>query len=107
MTNNMSPLNGLILDEKGQVHSLVTLLKDMASGKRIELQKGDTHIQWKYEDVETWTDLIAIADLKGAKGDTGAKGDKGDTGATGANGWGTKAEYDALVARITKLETPA
>ncbi|UUV45914.1 collagen-like protein [Bacillus phage vB_BanS-Thrax3] len=57
-----------------------------------------------------WTLLM---NLKGAKGDTGAqgiqgvKGDKGDTGATGAkgaDGFGTKAQYDDIIARLTALE---
>lgn len=50
------------------------------------------------------------AGAKGEKGDTGAagpKGDKGDTGAAGKDGFGTKTEYDALVARIEALETAA
>lgn len=130
LSNGMTPQNALFLDENGEVHSIIGLLKNLGSGgssKMIELQKGSTHIQWKYTDEEEWKDLIAIADLKGAKGDTGAKGakgdtgaqglqgiqgekgEKGDTGAKGADGWGTKAEYDALVARIEALEnaTPA
>ena len=50
------------------------------------------------------------AGAKGEKGDTGAagaKGEKGDTGAAGKDGFGTKTEYDALVARIEALETAA
>lgn len=44
---------------------------------------------------------------KGAKGETGpagAKGDKGDKGDTGAAGFGTKAEYEAIIARLDALE---
>ena len=45
-------------------------------GEEIELQKTPTHIQWKYKDSESWTNLIAIDDLKGEDG----VGEKG-------NGW--------------------
>ncbi|MEK3887264.1 hypothetical protein [Bacillus sp. FSL K6-3431] len=50
---------------------------------------------------------------KGAKGPVGPKGEKGDTGAqgsqglkgdTGAAGFGTKAQYDATIARLDALE---
>lgn len=50
------------------------------------------------------------AGAKGDKGDTGtagtagAKGDKGDAGAKGADGFGTKVEYDDIIARLVKLE---
>ena len=50
---------------------------------------------------------------KGDTGDTGPRGPKGDTGAAGAKGADgadgapTQAEWDALVARVTALETPA
>ena len=48
MNNGMNPQNGLFLDENGEVHSLITLLKNIGNGgsgsKMIELQKGDTHI---------------------------------------------------------------
>ena len=56
------------------------------------------------------TGAAGAAGAKGDKGDTGAagaKGDKGDTGAAGKDGFGTKTEYDALVARIEALETAA
>lgn len=59
------------------------------------------------------TGAAGAAGAKGEKGDTGAagakgdKGEKGDTGAAGKDGFGTKTEYDALVARIEALETAA
>lgn len=40
--------------------------------------------------------------LKGAKGD---KGDTGSTGTNGVDGFPTEAQWDALVARVTALET--
>ena len=47
------------------------------------------YIQYSTDDGKTWVNLIAEADLKGAKGDkgdTGAQGPKGDTGLTGPEG---------------------
>ena len=54
------------------------LLKGNAgdNGKPIEIQKTDTHIQWRQEGGQP-LNLIALADLKGDKGDTGDKGDNG------------------------------
>ena len=46
----------------------------------------------------------------GPKGDTGAagaKGAKGDPGPAGADGFPSEADWNALVARVTALETPA
>lgn len=118
MNNGMNPQNGLFLDENGEVHSLITLLKNIGNGgsgsKMIELQKGDTHIQWKYADEEAWQDLIAIQELKGDKGDTGIQGPKGDTGEQGpqgiqgpqgADGFGTEEQYNEIIRRIEALES--
>ncbi len=56
------------------------LLKGNAgdNGKSIEIQKTDTHIQWRQEGGQ-WINLVALADLKGDKGD------KGDAGADAIN----------------------
>ena len=118
MNNGMNPQNGLFLDENGEVHSLITLLKNIGNGgsgsKMIELQKGDTHIQWKYADEEVWQDLIAIQELKGDKGDKGEqgeqglkgdKGDKGEQGEQGADGFGTEEQYNEIIRRIEALES--
>lgn len=40
----------------------------------------------------------------GPQGPKGDKGDKGDTGAKGADGFGTKAQYDDIIARLNALE---
>lgn len=44
------------------------LYKGNITGAGVELRKGATHIQWKSTTSEQWTNLIAIADLKGADG---------------------------------------
>lgn len=47
------------------------------NAREIELQKSETHIQWRYIGEEVWKDLVALNDIKG---DAGVKGDKGDRG---------------------------
>ena len=53
---------------------------DGADGSEVELQKGTTHLQWRYVGGTTWTDLIALDDLKGADGADGSDGAAGDDG---------------------------
>lgn len=78
-------------------------------GREVEFQKGTTHIQWRYVGEASWTDLVALADLKGAdgtNGEDGADGAKGDQGDPGINVEGftgtptlakvTQAAYDAI-----------
>lgn len=50
------------------------------------LQKSTSAIQVSYDNGSTYSDLVALSELKGAKGDTGAKGATGATGAAGAKG---------------------
>lgn len=42
-------------------------------GREVSLRATDTHIQWKYDDTE-WTNLVALSELKGNKGDKGTVG---------------------------------
>ena len=70
-----------------------------------------------YMNVSSCTNIIPtdsskwkVLSLKGAQGIQGLKGDKGDkgdTGAKGADGFGTKAQYDDIIARLTALEAPS
>lgn len=48
-------------------------------GREIELQKGETAIQWRYVGDEEWNDLVALGDLKG---NDGANGENGQDGVT-------------------------
>ena len=50
---------------------------------RPDIRVADGYIQYSTDGGMTWTNLIAMADLKGADG---AKGDKGDTGVPGPAG---------------------
>ena len=47
-------------------------------GAQIELQVADGQLQWKYDYQESWTNLIAISELKGDAGDTPEIGDNGN-----------------------------
>jgi hypothetical protein len=53
-------------------------------GREVEIQKSDTHIQWRYVGDQDWIDLVALDDIRGIKGDPGDPGDKGDPGEAGA-----------------------
>lgn len=109
MNNNMAPQNSLFLTENGGVTTLGQIIKDSISAvtggaaDNIELSANDTHILWKLQSEADWKELIALSVITGPQG---PQGQKGATGAKGADGWGTKAEYDALVARIEALENP-
>jgi hypothetical protein len=50
------------------------------------LRVADGYIQYSTDGGSTWQNLIAVADLKGAKGDTGATGPAGPQGPVGAPG---------------------
>lgn len=52
----------------------------------MDLRVADGYIQYSTDGGETWQNLIAAEDLKGAKGDTGATGPQGAPGKDGANG---------------------
>ena len=52
----------------------------------MDLRVSDGYVQYSTDGGETWQNLIAVAELKGAKGDKGDPGEKGDAGATGPQG---------------------
>lgn len=52
----------------------------------MDLRVAGGYIQYSTDGGSTWQNLIAVADLKGAKGDKGDPGEKGDPGATGPAG---------------------
>lgn len=70
---------------------------DGDDGKNVEMRNSGTVIQWRLVGDATWTDLVTVADLKGAKGDPGNTGANGKsvlttTGAP-ANGFGTDGDF--------------
>ena len=52
--------------------------KDGVDAKNIEVQRAETHIQWRYEGDE-WQNLVAIADIEGPAGQNGKDGANGKT----------------------------
>lgn len=52
----------------------------------IDLRTADGYIQYSNDGGATWENLIALADLKGEKGDTGATGPQGEPGERGPQG---------------------
>lgn len=52
----------------------------------IDLRTADGYIQYSTDGGEMWENLIALADLKGEKGDTGAPGPQGAPGEQGPQG---------------------
>lgn len=73
--------------------NLVTAINEAArtsvGAGSMDLRVADGYIQYSTDSGSTWQNLIAVEDLKGAKGDTGEtgpQGPKGDPGATGPAG---------------------
>ncbi|MBD9118387.1 MAG: collagen-like protein, partial [Clostridiales bacterium] len=52
--------------------------KNGINAKNIEVQRAETHIQWRYEGDE-WQNLVAIADITGPAGQNGKDGSDGKT----------------------------
>lgn len=57
-----------------------------ADAREIELQKGETALQWRYVGVTEWTDLISLAEITGPAGTDGQDGKDGKDGIDGAPG---------------------
>ena len=44
-----------------------------ADGREVSLRVANNYIQWRYPDTE-WTNLVALSELKGKRGDKGTVG---------------------------------
>lgn len=82
-------------DEQNKTWVLQPKSSGGADGREIELQKTQTHIQWRYVGTEEWFDLVSLDEISFKHSDftpeqlqalKGAKGDKGDPGTNGTNG---------------------
>ncbi|EGC75457.1 hypothetical protein HMPREF0490_00655 [Lachnospiraceae bacterium 6_1_37FAA] len=76
-------------DEQNKTWVLQPKSSGGSDGREIELQKTQTHIQWRYVGTEDWFDLVSLDDLSFKYSDfspeqlqalKGAKGDKGNPG---------------------------
>lgn len=56
-----------------------------SDGREVEFQKTATHIQWRYVG-GSWTDLVALVDIKGDQGVQGNPGSDGTNGTDGTDG---------------------
>lgn len=85
-------LSALQTDAKDNLVAAINEVARTGSSESIGLRVADGYIQYSTDGGSTWQNLIAVAELKGGKGDPGDKGDtgaqgaKGDTGATGPQG---------------------
>jgi hypothetical protein len=59
---------------------------DGDDGREVELQKTATHIQWRYVGDVSWTNLVALTDIKGDQGNAGTNGANGTNGTNGDDG---------------------
>ena len=59
--------------------------KDGSDGKKIEVKRGETYIEWRYEGGE-WQNLVALSDIAGPSGSDGQSGTNGTNGKDGTNG---------------------
>lgn len=66
--------------------NLVAAINEVTDGGRMSLRVADDYIQYSTDGGSTWTNLIAVADLKGADGKPGAAGADGVTPHIGDNG---------------------
>lgn len=58
-----------IADLKLKFSDLTPAEREIIRGENVYLQKSATHIQWKIGTGGKWMDLVALAELKGDKGD--------------------------------------
>lgn len=81
-------LNNLTTKAKENLVAAINEAAKTGSGGAgsIDLRTADGYIQYSNDGGETWENLIALADLKGEKGDTGAPGPQGVPGEQGPQG---------------------
>ena len=64
--------------------AMYALCQMQENGGMVRLRKGSTNVEYSNDGGRSWHALVAIAELKGQKGDTGAAGAAGPAGAAGA-----------------------
>ena len=81
-------LNNLTTTAKDNLVAAINEAAKTGSGGAgsIDLRTADGYIQYSNDGGETWENLIALAELKGGKGDTGATGPQGAPGKDGSPG---------------------
>ena len=79
-------LAGLTTDAKEDLVAAINEAARTGGAGSMALRVAGGYIQYSADGGSTWQNLIAVADLKGAKGDKGDPGGKGDPGAKGDPG---------------------
>ena len=79
-------LAGLTTDAKEDLVAAINEAARTGGAGSMALRVAGGYIQYSADGGSTRQNLIAVADLKGAKGDKGEPGGKGDTGSQGAKG---------------------
>lgn len=72
--------------KKNLVAAINEVVRTGGGAGSMDLRVADGYIQYSTDGGSTWTNLIAMSELKGDKGDPGTKGDPGEKGDTGAQG---------------------
>lgn len=104
---NIGNLDNLTTTEKTDLVKAINEIKSMPipqDGREIELQKGTTHIQWRYVGEIAWINLVSLDEIKGERGIQGIQGVKGNQGLPGVKGdkgdtgtFDTTTEFQELV----------
>lgn len=105
MTNYNKPNKG----SGGGEGSSIEFLSGSGAPTADKGKSGDVYINTTNGDLYkntagTWGKIMNLKGAKGDKGDTGAQGIQGDKGDTGAPGFGTEAQYNDIIQRLTALE---
>lgn len=80
--SSLNTLDHLLISQSGggahgkmQVQLLVNAVRNLIrDGREVELRRSSTAIEWRYRGQISWTELVTLESLKGAKGDTGLQG---------------------------------
>lgn len=88
------------------VRVLVSILRGI-DGREVFLQVTETHLQWRYTD-GMWDNLLALADLKGDKGETpvlrtNSNGIEWKYESEEEDAWKELVSYEALKLKFTDL----
>ena len=84
--SQIGDLSDLTTEAKGNLVAAINEAAASGGAGSMDLRVADGYVQYSTDGGMTWTNLIAMADLKGGKGDKGDPGEKGDPGAPGAKG---------------------
>lgn len=97
-------LSGLTTTAKGTLVAAINEAAQTGGGAgSMDLRVADGYIQYSTDGGSTWTNLIAVADLKGEKGNPGAPGAAGTPGKDGA-GMDITGATVGQIARITAVD---